>query len=149
MSHGFIDFWGPCAAVLHQAARHFVYIITKSGYRLQETKGIRYDGHLRERNIKHWTIDGVLLIPPYRCTTWINQESRRKYWATRSSVRLFARNAQSFTYSALLTSLTHSAALIHSFAHLLTADSCARGKVCDSVLKYQADPSRQFTQACG
>ena len=37
---------------------------------------------------------------------WNKQESRRKYWATRLSVRLFARTAHSF--ARLLTSLTPS-----------------------------------------
>ena len=44
-----------------------------------------------------------------------NQESRRKYWATRLSVCLIACIAHSFAGSALLASLTCSAV----FAHLL------------------------------
>ena len=46
-----------------------------------------------------------------------NQESRRKYWATRSSVRWLARTALSFACSALLALLAHSAALTRSLAH--------------------------------
>ena len=45
-----------------------------------------------------------------------NQESRRKYWATRSSVHLFTHKAHSFACSAVLASLMHSAALTHSQA---------------------------------
>ena len=57
-----------------------------------------------------------------------NQESSRKYWATRSSVRSFTRTAHSFACSALLASLARSAVLICSLAHSLT-HSQARGKV--------------------
>ena len=42
-----------------------------------------------------------------------NQEHRLKYWATRSSVRSFARTAHSFTYFGLLASLAPSAVLTH------------------------------------
>ena len=48
-----------------------------------------------------------------------NQKPKWKYWATRSSVRSFARTAYSFACSGLLASLAH-------FAH-----SLARGKVID------------------
>ena len=41
----------------------------------------------------------------------INQENRLEYWATRSSVRSFARTANLFACSALLASLARSAAL--------------------------------------
>ena len=50
---------------------------------------------------------------------WNKQESRRKYWATRSSVRSFARTAHSFACSGLLASLAPSAALTHSLARSL------------------------------
>ena len=41
------------------------------------------------------------------CTlVWINRKYRRKYWATRSSVRSFARTALSFSCSALLAAIT-------------------------------------------
>ena len=34
----------------------------------------------------------------HKCTVvWNKQEQRRKYWATHSSIRLFARTAHSFT----------------------------------------------------
>ena len=47
-----------------------------------------------------------------------SQESRRKYWATRSSIPSFARTAHSFARYALLASLAHSAALICTLAPL-------------------------------
>ena len=50
-----------------------------------------------------------------------NQEYRRKYWATRSSVRSFARTAHSFACSALLALLARSAALTRLFALSLTS----------------------------
>ena len=50
---------------------------------------------------------------------WINPESRRKYWATRSSVRSFARTAHSFACSRLLASLAPSAALTRLLARSL------------------------------
>ena len=57
-------------------------------------------------------------FPPFHGTMVQNsQESRCKQWATRSSVSLFARTAHSFTHSAQLASLTHSAALIGSLTH--------------------------------
>ena len=49
-----------------------------------------------------------------------NQESKRKYWATRSSIRSFARTAHSSAGYALPASLTRSAAL-HSFARSVTS----------------------------
>ena len=52
-----------------------------------------------------------------------------KYWATRSSVRSFARTAHSFACSGQLASLAPSAALTRSLAHL--AHSLTRGKVND------------------
>ena len=61
-----------------------------------------------------------------------NQEYRRKRWATRSSVRSFARTAHSFACSALLALLAHSAALIHSLPRSLT-HSLACGKVNDWI----------------
>ena len=45
-----------------------------------------------------------------------SQEYRLKYWATRSSVRSFARTAHSFAHSGLLASLTPSAALTRLLA---------------------------------
>ena len=62
----------------------------------------------------------------------ISQESRRKYWVTRSSVRSFARTAHSLACSgllALLALLAPSAALTRSLAHF--AHSLARGTVND------------------
>ena len=47
------------------------------------------------------------------------QNSRRKYWVTRSSVRSFARTAHSFACSGLLASLMPSAALTRSLARSL------------------------------
>ena len=56
---------------------------------------------------------------PTQCTmVWNKRELRRKYWATRSSVRLFARTAHSFT-SGLLASLAPSAALTRWLARSL------------------------------
>ena len=75
------------------------------------------------------------------CTVvWINQKSRRKYWATRSSVRSFARTAPSFARSLaplprslalhyLLRSRAPQRSLIRSVAH--SAHSLAREKVND------------------
>ena len=47
-----------------------------------------------------------------------SQEYRRKYWATRLSVRSFARTAFSFACSGLLASLAPSAALARSLPSL-------------------------------
>ena len=61
----------------------------------------------RVSSIRHY-------ISPVRlhCTVvQSSHESRRKYWATRSSVRLFARTAHSFACSGLFASLALSAAL--------------------------------------
>ena len=57
------------------------------------------------------------------CCTMVqnNQESRCKYWDTRLSVCSFARTAHSFAWSALLSSLTHSVALIRLLARSLTS----------------------------
>ena len=56
----------------------------------------------------------------HQCTTvQTNQESRLKYWATRSSVCSFARTAHSFACSGLLASLAPSAALTRSLARSL------------------------------
>ena len=67
-------------------------------------------------------IIATYLISFFRLGTMVqsNQESRHKYWATRSSVCLFACTAHSPTCCALLASLTRSATLSHSFAHSLT-----------------------------
>ena len=52
-----------------------------------------------------------------RCTVGQNNlEYRLKYWATRSSVRSFARNAHSFACSGLLAALTPFAALTRLLA---------------------------------
>jgi len=48
-----------------------------------------------------------------------SQEYRLQYWATRSSVRSFARTAHSFACSGLLASLAPSAALTRSLARSL------------------------------
>jgi len=54
------------------------------------------------------------------CTVGQNsQESGRKYWATHSSIRSFARTAHSFACSGLLASLAPSAALTRSLARSL------------------------------
>ena len=58
-----------------------------------------------------------------------NQEPRCNYWATRLSVRSFARTAHSFTCSALI------AALVRLLAHFAHSLSC--GKVNDRM-GYQA-----------
>ena len=52
-------------------------------------------------------------------------------WATRSSVRSFARSTHSFACSALLALLAHSAALTRLLAHF--AHSLARGNVNDQM----------------
>ena len=59
---------------------------------------------------------------PFHQRTMIqnNQESRSKYWAIRSFVRLFARTAPSFRCSALLVGLLCSATLTRSLARSLT-----------------------------
>ena len=71
------------------------------------------------------TLDEILYrswsaFPPEHCTVvWYKQEQRRKYWATRSSVRSFARTAHSFACSGLLALLTPSAVLINLLARSL------------------------------
>ena len=61
------------------------------------------------------------------CTVGQNsQEYRQKYWATRSSIHLFARTAHSLTCSAPLALLRSLACLLAHFAH-----SFARGTVND------------------
>ena len=50
---------------------------------------------------------------------WNKQELRRKYWATRSCVGLFARTALSFACSGLLASLAPSAVLTRLLARSL------------------------------
>ena len=54
-----------------------------------------------------------------RTVVWNSQKSRRKYWATRSSVRSFTRTAHSLACSRLLASLAPSAALTRSLARSL------------------------------
>ena len=63
-----------------------------------------------------------------------NQELRLKYWATRSSNRLFARTTHLLSYSTLLALLACSIALTRSLAHF--AHSLARGKVNDYMAIY-------------
>jgi len=63
--------------------------------------------------------DWILYVFYSETVGQINQEYRLKYWATCSSVRLFARTAHSFICSALLASLAHSAVLICSLARSL------------------------------
>ena len=53
---------------------------------------------------------------------WNKQESRSKYWVTRSSVRSFASTAHSFAGSALLPLLAGSTLLIRLFAYSLTSE---------------------------
>jgi hypothetical protein len=60
-----------------------------------------------------------LAVLDHSTVVWNKQESRRKYWATRSSVRSFARTAHSFACSGLLASLAPSAALTRSLARSL------------------------------
>ena len=72
---------------------------------------------------------------------WNNQESRRKYWATRSSVRSFARTAHSFTRSALLASFTCSIALIRLLARsLINSQAMSQN---DLVLSHSAETGRK------
>ena len=72
-----------------------------------------------------------------RCTMGQNsQESGRKYWATRSSVRSLARTGHSFACSGLLASLAPSAALTRSLAPL------TRGTVIDyHILRNKRPPA--------
>ena len=62
-----------------------------------------------------------------------NQKSRSKYWATRSSVCLFAHTAHSFACSELLASLARFAALTRLLARSLT-HARSRGKECFIVV---------------
>ena len=55
----------------------------------------------------------------HRTMVWNTQEKRRKYWATRSSVRSFVRTTHSFARSGLLASLALSAALTRLLARSL------------------------------
>ena len=67
---------------------------------------------------RRWNQRGAFVDECAREETMVQKshESMYKYWATRSSVRSFARIAHSFTCSALLASLARSAALIRSLA---------------------------------
>ena len=56
-----------------------------------------------------------------------SQKYRLQYWATRSSVRSFARTAHSFACSGLLASLAPSAALTRSLARSLRSLPCSWG----------------------
>ena len=71
-------------------------------------------------------------VPEVHCTVGqINQKPRQKYWATRSSICLFACTTHSFACSALLALLTCSVALTCSLAH-----SLALGTVNNSMAIY-------------
>ena len=61
-----------------------------------------------------------LFDPDHSAVVQNSQESGRKYWAIRPSIRLFARTAYSFAHTALLAWLARSAALIHSLARSLS-----------------------------
>ena len=62
----------------------------------------------------------MMMTTSLPCTVvWNKQESGRKYLATRSSVRSFARTAHSFACSRLLAMLAPSAALTRSLARSL------------------------------
>ena len=84
-------------------------------WREKGAQGCRKKARKREKRV----IVKNSLTP--RTVVWKNQESRRKYWATRSSVRSFARTAHSLACSGLLASLAPSAALTHSLARSLTS----------------------------
>merc|ERR1712081_71167 len=70
-----------------------------------------------------------MFLDALRTVVWNKQEWRRKYWATRSSLRSFACTAHSFACYGLLASLVPSAALTRSLAHF--AHSLARGTAND------------------
>ena len=79
---------------------------------------------------------------------WINPESRRKYLATRSSIRLYAHTADSFACSRLLALLTPSAALTRSLARSLRSlprlwDSEFFMSQNDLVLSHRALPDEE------
>ena len=60
--------------------------------------------------------------PGRRCTVGqIHQEPRCKYWATHSSICLFARTIHSFACSALLILLTRALRCTHSFVGSLSS----------------------------
>ena len=68
----------------------------------------------------------TFLLPPSPASSFSSstvvdnsQEYRRKYWATRSSVRSFARTAHSFAWCGLLASIALSAALTRLLARSL------------------------------
>ena len=88
------------------------------------------------RNESRWVINMIVdLSPDYpNCVHFTmvqnSQKSRLEYWATRSSVRSFARTAHAFACSRLRTphrSRPPLRSLVRSLAHL--AHSLARGKV--------------------
>ena len=71
-----------------------------------------------------------------RCTVvWNKQESRRKHWATRSSIPLLANTAHSFACSALLPLLARSAVLIRLFTCSLSPELL--GKWIAGCLKFR------------
>ena len=71
-------------------------------------------------------------VPPLENITWvIGNHMGRKYWATRSSVRSFARTAHSFACSGLFALLVSSAALTHSLTR--SVHSLARRKENDCM----------------
>ena len=77
---------------------------------------------LQKRNIR--ASSSLLRFPSLCSVDQINQEPRRKYWATRLSVCLFACTAQSFACSILLAWLARSASLTRSLACSLCSNPC-------------------------
>ena len=67
-----------------------------------------------------------------------NQEHRLKYWATRSSIRLFTRTTHLFACYILLASLARSVALIP-----LLACSFTHSRVCGKM-NYRILPNKHF-----
>ena len=85
----------------------------------------------------HYALD--LFFPfPHSTVGQNSKELGCKYWATHSSLCSFAWTAHSFTCSALLALLVHSAALIRSLACSFT-HSRACGEVYDSMFQNDLD----------
>ena len=61
----------------------------------------------------------IIIVVLSSSTVSKSQKYRLQYWATRSSVRLFARTVHLFACSALVGLVTHFAALAHSLARSL------------------------------
>ena len=101
-------------------------MISKSGTWALVVFSLPFEGRLRTRN-------QMALVKDLKCQSWQgtmvdnSQGSRRKYWATCSSVCSFARTAHLFVCSALLASLARS--LARSLTHC--AHSLNHGKVND------------------